>query len=788
MANDTYSVQTLIVENGKNVKGILVLSLDKYEFNGMQKPIDWEKASCKIGTSTVKTFIFSSEKPHVVICEGDNYGPAFVMNQAQADALVSKVSEFGILARDHRLAEEERIRHEEEERLRREEEERRREEEERRRREEEERRREEEERRRREEEERRRRELEERRRHEEEEERRRRKEEERKRREVLARKIENRKKRITEELSIAKENTIAVVISQSDDSSIKKAWSFISDNPYRILGVAVNATNEESNSALDKIKKLARLNALASYKGAVQLNGSDKPDRDLSIVQNALTLTKEMKYKWFWFADANASIAWQSERYRKELTLDGLEFGTYDLFLANFIYALIFDPTFKKGSLWRGIFTYYDYICNENSRELIKSRFNARELSELRILDALRNFKAEIFKPVEALCETDDVNRIVRLYKILKDVSSDNLGEFRKSVLSKLTKWFTSREEVVCALVDASDEDNIITRAEAREIKKVGNKYLREVDVVLENVLYAVKGENVRYEMIKESYRHATWQLMFAFNKAEQKDNAITCANKCYPYCTESDKRKIRNTFGFNAIKGGDRDATNAEWDIMGDNYYEGKNGYEQDYYEAFKWYKKAADAGNMYSQNSLGICYREGNGTYQSNYEAARWFECAFNNGNADGAFNLAQCYALGEGKLQDKSKAVELYLEAAKLGHPHAADVGKKLLDSMVAEQKMHRLTQHEHYDLGYQMPNGKTIVVEVELNYSANVYLMDNDDYRKYKECDNFSYYGGKATQSPYRIKIPHSGFWNLVIDNGDDDMTGIHTSVHTRTFNS
>ena len=762
MGNDTYSVQTLVVENGKNVKGTLTLSIDKYEFNGAQKTINWENASTIRGTSTVKSFIFKSEKPHVVICEGDNYGPAFILDAAQADELDAKISEFGVKARERRIEEEERRRREEEERKRSEEERKRREEEERRRREEEERKRREEERRRKE-------------------------DEERKAREALAKKIEARTNRLSLEVDAAKDAAQSVTVSQGVESSIKKAWAYITENPYRILGVPVTATNDEAHASLDKIKKLTRLNAVASFKSSFEINGLEKPARDLSIVQNALSVLKDQRYKWFWFSTQDACVAWQSESFRKELTYDGIEFGTYDLFLANYAYALFFDPTFKKSSLWKPVFRYYIYICNDSSQVQIKSRFNEKELSELRVLDAVRNFKAEIFKPVETLCDTEDAKMIIRLCKILKEIGDDNLNDLKKSVLTKLTKWFTSKESVVCGLVNDADEDHVITPSEAKEIKKAGDVYIRAVDKVLEDALSVLQNETVRYEMIKESYRHATWQLMFGLHKAEDKDAAIIYANKCYPYCKEDDKRKIRNTFGFSAIKGADRDATHSEWDLMGDNYYEGKNGYEQDYDEAFKWYTKAANAGNKYSQNSLGICYKEGHGTYQSDYQAAEWFEKAYKNGNADGAFNLAQCYESGDGRVKDKMKAVDLYLEAAKLGHPTAADVGKALLELMQLEQKIHRLSQHEHYDLGFQSTYGHTVVVEVTLNYSANVYLMSSEDYAKYRECDNFSYYGGRATQSPYRIKIPHSGSWHLVIDNGDEDMTGIITSVGTRTFN-
>ena len=512
MANEMYSTQALVVENGKNIKGTLVLFLDRYEFNGAQKIINWENASCTRGTSTVKSFIFKSEKPHVVICEGQNYGPAFVLEQPQADELVAKVSELSETVRKNRIAEEERKRREEEEHKRREEEERkRREEEERKRREEEERRRREEEERRRREEERRRRE---------EEERKRREEEERKRREALAKKIEERKNRITNEVELAKTTAEAISVSQAEESSVKKAWAYFTDNPYRILGVSVAATNEEANSSLDKIKKLARLNAVASFKSVYELNGLEKPARDLSIVQNALAVLKEKNHKWFWFATTDACTAWQSESFRKELTFDGSEFGTYDLFLANYAYAIFFDPKFKKSSLWKPVFTYFKYICNEESHAIIKSRFNDKELSELRVLDALRNFKNEIFKPIEALCETEDAKQIIRLYKVLKEIADDNLSGLKKAVMTKLTKWFTSKEEVVCSLVKEADEDREITMSEAREIKKVGDTYLREVDKVIEDALAVVKDETVRYEMIKESYRHATWQLMFGLNKS----------------------------------------------------------------------------------------------------------------------------------------------------------------------------------------------------------------------------------------------------------------------------
>lgn len=324
-------------------------------------------------------------------------------------------------------------------------------------------------------------------------------------------------------------------------------------------------------------------------------------------------------------------------------------------------------------------------------------------------------------------------------------------------------------------------------------VKKAHNDFKVKYSYLFKNFEAIFGTQSTRLSMLSDKFKSAVWDLMVAYNDHDNKDLAIELANELYGLSDDEEKRKIRNTFGMKAIKYAESDATDAEFDILGDNYFNGENGYEQDYYNAFLYYEKAANKGNKYSMNSLGICYEEGKGTARNVKLAAMWYEKAYINGNPDGAYNLAECYYTGTGKSKDVQKALNLWIEAAKLGHPTAAERGKQVLDRLQAELelhklavKTHRLSQHDHYDLGYQMPIGETIIVEVELNYSANVYLMDNDNYDLYTEGDDFEYYGGRATQSPYRIKIPHSDFWHLVVDNGDEDMTGIISTVHTRTF--
>ena len=42
------------------------------------------------------------------------------------------------------------------------------------------------------------------------------------------------------------------------------------------------------------------------------------------------------------------------------------------------------------------------------------------------------------------------------------------------------------------------------------------------------------------------------------------------------------------------------------------------------------------------------------------------------------------------------------------------------------------------------------------------------------------------GGHITQSPYRIRIPGSNHWYVIIDNGDDDIAGITATVKVKTL--
>lgn len=55
-----------------------------------------------------------------------------------------------------------------------------------------------------------------------------------------------------------------------------------------------------------------------------------------------------------------------------------------------------------------------------------------------------------------------------------------------------------------------------------------------------------------------------------------------------------------------------------------------------------------------------------------------------------------------------------------------------------------------------------------VDVELQYAADVFLVDSANFQKYKSGQSFKYFGGHYTQSPVTITVSGSGRWYLIVN--------------------
>jgi len=91
----------------------------------------------------------------------------------------------------------------------------------------------------------------------------------------------------------------------------------------------------------------------------------------------------------------------------------------------------------------------------------------------------------------------------------------------------------------------------------------------------------------------------------------------------------------------------------------------------------------------DLNAQHSLGFMYSAGRGVPQDFNEAVKWYRMAAEQGNPWGQFNLAITYADGRGVDQDLVKAHCWYNLAASQGHGDAAKVRDELAELMKPEQ---------------------------------------------------------------------------------------------------
>ena len=98
---------------------------------------------------------------------------------------------------------------------------------------------------------------------------------------------------------------------------------------------------------------------------------------------------------------------------------------------------------------------------------------------------------------------------------------------------------------------------------------------------------------------------------------------------------------------------------------------YRNGEGVETNHNQAVNWFKEAAKFGDAVAMCILGIYYVHGTDVVRQDYsQAFYWFTKGTERGNIDSMYGLAICYANGEGVEQDLNKAIILLTKAAELG----------------------------------------------------------------------------------------------------------------------
>ena len=129
---------------------------------------------------------------------------------------------------------------------------------------------------------------------------------------------------------------------------------------------------------------------------------------------------------------------------------------------------------------------------------------------------------------------------------------------------------------------------------------------------------------------------------------------------------------------------------------------YSKGDGVAQDFKEAVKWYKKAAEQGFVLSQYSLGILYHTGNGVNKDFKEAEKWYKKAAEQGFARAQNNLAEmCEATGE-MHKNPEKVLRLLFEAAQQGYALAQSALGKVFEGGLIGAPQNNVEAYYWYSL--------------------------------------------------------------------------------------
>lgn len=114
----------------------------------------------------------------------------------------------------------------------------------------------------------------------------------------------------------------------------------------------------------------------------------------------------------------------------------------------------------------------------------------------------------------------------------------------------------------------------------------------------------------------------------------------------------------------------GDKTATRQ----LAEAYYLGREGVEQNFGEAARWYLKLAQQGDVRAQTTIGLMYSRGYGVKKDPQVAHRWWSFAAAANDPGAQYNLGLAYANGDGVAQDYSQAAQWYSQAAQRTHVQA------------------------------------------------------------------------------------------------------------------
>ena len=111
--------------------------------------------------------------------------------------------------------------------------------------------------------------------------------------------------------------------------------------------------------------------------------------------------------------------------------------------------------------------------------------------------------------------------------------------------------------------------------------------------------------------------------------------------------------------------------------------------GVPQNFTEAAKWFRLAADKGYVAAQYTLGVMYQNGRGVPQNYVEAVKWYQLAAERGYAHAQYSLGGMFEFGRGVPQDYVLSYMWYSLAAASGDKLALINRNVVAEHMAVDQ---------------------------------------------------------------------------------------------------
>ncbi|EEY53305.1 uncharacterized protein PITG_06946 [Phytophthora infestans T30-4] len=149
----------------------------------------------------------------------------------------------------------------------------------------------------------------------------------------------------------------------------------------------------------------------------------------------------------------------------------------------------------------------------------------------------------------------------------------------------------------------------------------------------------------------------------------------------------------------------------------MGDLYYWGAHGVPRDHTQAYNYFNRAAEAGNVNAQSAVAGMLLKGEGTAQDNVTAIEWYEKASEKNHTRALNGLGFVHFHGSGGvLENKTLALELFERAAfnkedgdsifNAGYCHAKGLGTSVNISRAMEFYHMAAREFGHFDAIFEM----------------------------------------------------------------------------------